>query len=253
MVAPITFGPGIRLGAGVTAGTSTGGGGFTISLADITLPDIFYGLGGYSGSGSWNINVPWTGGYAGSIADAIFFGPASPGVLAQWEAAWASAGYDTNYSYAWNATWGNPLNIATNIDGGLVGWGPYGTALSVAANPVILSTYPVGSTITWQDNTTATIVQIDDNGSYYDIFWDTPKTGDLFPMTLSKTGVVRMRLLPGASPGNQVFIVPVDTTFPTWQTTTPNQVPAVQGVFTLPVTLTPYVPTTQLSDQNDWC
>ena len=148
----------------------------TISLADITSPDIFSGLGVYLGSGSWNINVPFTGNYDGSIADAIEFDFASPGVLAQWEAAWASAGYDTNYSYAWNATWAS-----------------------------------------------------------------------------GQTGVVRMNLIPAAPTGQQIFIVPIDTTFPAWQTTTPNQVPAVQGVFTLPVTLTPYVPATQMGLAGSWC
>jgi hypothetical protein len=148
----------------------------TISLADITLPNIFPGLGVYLGSGSWDINVPWTGNSPGSTVDAIEFNAMYPGVLAQWEAAWASAGYDTNYSYAWNATWAS-----------------------------------------------------------------------------GQTGVVRLRLLPAAYTGQQIFIVPIDTTFPAWQTTTPDQVPAVQGVFTLPVTLTPYVPTTPLGNYGNWC
>ena len=76
------------------------------------------------------------------------------------------------------------LTIATNYDGNLVGWNP--NALSVAVNPAIGTTYTVGSTITWQDNTTAIITQIDDYSPIYiDIFWDTPKTGTLFPITLS--------------------------------------------------------------------
>lgn len=76
------------------------------------------------------------------------------------------------------------LTIATNDGGGLTGWGS--TALAVAYNPVIISTYGVGSTITFYDNTIATIVQIDDyNPLYIDIFWDTPKSGTLFPITLS--------------------------------------------------------------------
>ena len=76
------------------------------------------------------------------------------------------------------------LTIATNDGGGLTGWGP--TALSVAYDPVIISTYGPGSTITWQDSTTATITQIDDYGPIYiDIFWDTTKIGTLFPITLT--------------------------------------------------------------------
>ena len=76
------------------------------------------------------------------------------------------------------------LTIATNDGGGLTGWGS--TALAVTYDPVIISTYGPGSTITWQDNTTATITQIDNYGpTYIDIFWDTPKTGILFPITLT--------------------------------------------------------------------
>ena len=76
------------------------------------------------------------------------------------------------------------LVIPTNDGGGLTGWGS--TALAVAYNPVIISTYGVGSTITFYDNTTATITGIDNYGPLYiDIFWDTPKTGTLFPITLT--------------------------------------------------------------------
>lgn len=77
------------------------------------------------------------------------------------------------------------LTIATNDAGGLTGWAT--TALSVAANPVIISTFAVGSTITFQDSTTATITMFDNYSpvGYIDIFWDTPKTGTLFPITLT--------------------------------------------------------------------
>lgn len=77
-----------------------------------------------------------------------------------------------------------PLVIATNDGGGLGGWNS--NALSIAYNPTVISTYPVGSTITFQDGATATITQWDDYGPIYiDLFWDTPKTGTLFPITLS--------------------------------------------------------------------
>lgn len=77
-----------------------------------------------------------------------------------------------------------PLVIATNDGGGLTGWGS--TALAVVYNPVIISDYTVGSTITFYDDTTATITGIDNySPTYIDIFWDTPKTGTLFPITLS--------------------------------------------------------------------
>jgi hypothetical protein len=76
------------------------------------------------------------------------------------------------------------LVIATNDQGGLGGYSSQ--ALSIAYDPDVISDYPVGSTITWQDGTTATITQWDDYGpTYIDLFWDTPKTGTLFPITLS--------------------------------------------------------------------
>lgn len=75
------------------------------------------------------------------------------------------------------------LGIATNNTDGLTGWDSQ--ALSVAYSPTLISSYPVGSTITFQDGSTATITQWDDYGpSYIDLFWDTPKTGILFPITL---------------------------------------------------------------------
>ena len=79
---------------------------------------------------------------------------------------------------------GGPLVIPLNSDGGTVGYSPQ--AASIPYSATVIATYPVGSTITFQDNTTATITQWDDYGpTYIDIFWDTPKTGTLFPITLS--------------------------------------------------------------------
>jgi hypothetical protein len=78
---------------------------------------------------------------------------------------------------------GSSLTIADDGSGGLVGWSSQ--ALSIAYDANIISTYPVGSTITWQDGSTATITGYDDYGpTYIDIFWDTPKTGTLFPIIL---------------------------------------------------------------------
>ena len=77
-----------------------------------------------------------------------------------------------------------PLTIATNDQGGLTGWSPQ--SLAISYSPTVISDYPVGSTITFQDGSTATIVQWDPYApNYIDLFWDTPKTGTLFPITLS--------------------------------------------------------------------
>ena len=77
-----------------------------------------------------------------------------------------------------------PLVIPLNSDGGTVGYSPQ--AASIPYSATVIATYPVGSTITFQDNTTATITQWDDYGpTYIDIFWNTPKSGTIFPITLS--------------------------------------------------------------------
>ena len=77
-----------------------------------------------------------------------------------------------------------PLIIPTNDGGGLTGWAPGAAAIPYSAT--VIAAYPVGSTITFQDNTTATIVQWDPYApNYIDIFWDNSKTGTIFPITLS--------------------------------------------------------------------
>jgi hypothetical protein len=86
----------------------------------------------------------------------------------------------------WNLTKSRfeSLTIETNDSGGLNGWGS--GALAVAYNPTLISTYPVGSTITFQDGSTASITMYDPYApNYIDIFWDIPKIGTLFPITLS--------------------------------------------------------------------
>jgi len=78
----------------------------------------------------------------------------------------------------------SPLVIPTSDTGGVTGWNPQAAGIPYSAT--VIATYPVGSTITFQDSTTATITQWDDYGpTYIDIFWDTPKVGTIFPITLS--------------------------------------------------------------------
>jgi hypothetical protein len=84
---------------------------------------------------------------------------------------------------------GSALGIATNDAGGNTGYAA--DAMSVSYNPTIIPTYVPGSTITFQDNTVATITQVDDYSPIYiDIFWNTPKTGVLFPITLKTSDYV---------------------------------------------------------------
>ena len=77
-----------------------------------------------------------------------------------------------------------PLVIPLSDTGGVTGWSS--TSAGIPYSATVIATYPVGSTITFQDSTTATITQWDDYGpTYIDIFWDTPKVGTIFPITLS--------------------------------------------------------------------
>ena len=79
---------------------------------------------------------------------------------------------------------GPSLVIPLNDTGGVTGWSS--TSAGIPYSPTVIGTFPVGSTITFQDGSTATITQWDDYGpSYIDIFWNTPKVGTIFPITLS--------------------------------------------------------------------
>lgn len=92
---------------------------------------------------------------------------------------WLSTnGYWTSYG-----AFSSSITIPTNDGGGLTGWS--NGALSVAYNPTLISEYPVGSTIVFQDGSTAIIIGYDPYApNYIDIFWDTPKSGTLFPITI---------------------------------------------------------------------
>ena len=77
-----------------------------------------------------------------------------------------------------------PLVIPLNSDGGTTGWSS--TSASIPYGATIIATYPVGSTITFQDGSTQTIAIWDSYPpNYIDIFWNTPKTGTIFPIALS--------------------------------------------------------------------
>jgi hypothetical protein len=77
-----------------------------------------------------------------------------------------------------------PLVIPLSDTGGVTGWSP--TAAGIPYGATIVATYPVGSTITFQDGSTQTIAGWDSYPpNYIDIFWNTPKAGTIFPITLS--------------------------------------------------------------------
>ena len=84
----------------------------------------------------------------------------------------------------WTLGGSGPLVIPLSDTGGVTGWSS--TSAGIPYSATVIATYPVGSTITFQDSTTATITQWDDYGpTYIDIFWDTPKVGTIFPITLT--------------------------------------------------------------------
>jgi hypothetical protein len=76
------------------------------------------------------------------------------------------------------------LVIPLNSDGGVIGWSP--VSASIPYSPTVIATYPVGSSITFQDGSTSTIDAWDPYpaGGYIDIFWVGNKTGTIFPITL---------------------------------------------------------------------
>jgi hypothetical protein len=66
------------------------------------------------------------------------------------------------------------LVIPLNSDGGVTGWSS--TSASIPYSATVIAAYPVGSTITFQDGSTATIVQWDTLDLFTcDIFWNTPQ------------------------------------------------------------------------------
>jgi hypothetical protein len=79
---------------------------------------------------------------------------------------------------------GGPLVIPLNSDGGTTGWSAVSASIPYSAT--VIATYPVGSTITFQDGSTSTIDQWDPYApNYIDIFWVGNKSGTIFPITLS--------------------------------------------------------------------
>ena len=76
------------------------------------------------------------------------------------------------------------LVIPLSDTGGLTGWSP--TSAGIPYSPTVISQFPVGSIITFQDSTTSTIDAWDPYApTYIDIFWVGNKTGNIFPITLT--------------------------------------------------------------------
>ena len=91
-------------------------------------------------------------------------------------------GYWTSYG-----EFSSSITIATNAGEGLTGFnvGGLAVAFAILSNPAIGTTYPIGSTIIFQNGESRTFVGYDDYGAQYDVFYDSPiSTGTLFPITI---------------------------------------------------------------------
>lgn len=128
---------------------------------------------------------------------------------------------------------GSTLTIATNDVGGTGGWGP--TALAVAYDANIISTYTAGSTITFSNGDVRTITQLDDYGpTYIDIFWDTSTTSTpLFPITLTTSNYVEPVIAPVWTFGGDGALEFPDNTVQTTAYVAENNATKVTGTWTV--------------------
>lgn len=128
---------------------------------------------------------------------------------------------------------GSTLTIVTNDSGGTGGWGP--TALAVAYDANIISTYTAGSTITFSNGDVRTITQLDDYGpTYIDIFWDTSTTSTpLFPITLTTSNYVEPVIAPVWTFGGDGALEFPDNTVQTTAYVAENNATKVTGTWTV--------------------
>jgi hypothetical protein len=127
------------------------------------------------------------------------------------------------------------LNIATNSDGGLNGFSEGGQAIafSISPNPAVGTTYPIGSTITFQNGEVRTLTDIGDYGVYYDVFYDSPiSSTTLFPIIICPPGYTLPTPTPTNTPTNTITPTntPTNTITPTnTQTPTTTVTPTSSG------------------------
>ena len=168
----------IRLGAGITVGTGIIIGDTAVPPSTVIVQPWYITNEGQFGahvaalgSGSWLVSVGAT------LAESMYFEAATGSTLADWTAKFSAAGFNTDYSYAWNATW---------------------------------------------DSGQTTVVR----------------------MAIGATGTT-------TGDPNLMKVIPIDTGITGWETSDPYTTPAgAPGVYSLPVTFTPYSPTVQMG--NSW-
>ena len=126
-------GSGVTLQANGPANIMIASPGFAIALTDITNPDIFYTLGVYLGSGSWQVQNPSPDSTAPNTGCAMYFYADTP-LLDTFTAVWVRLGYNTNSAYAFNARWASGQNTTVRLAYG--SGGTYGPPNQVNIVPV---------------------------------------------------------------------------------------------------------------------
>jgi hypothetical protein len=142
-------GAGVTIQANGPANISISVPGFNIGLGDITNPGIFYSLGTYLGSGSWQVQNPAPGGYPPNAGCAMYFYADTP-TLNVISAVWARLGYDPNSAYAFNARWASGQNTTVRL--------AYGTGGTSSGNPTQVDIVPIDTGfIGWQSTDPFTV------------------------------------------------------------------------------------------------
>jgi len=168
----------IQVGAGITMGSGIVLGDTAVPPSTVVVqPWYITNEGSHGphvaslGGGSWLVSVGAT------LSENLYFEAATLGTLTDWTSRFSAAGFNTDYSYAWNAVWASGQTTVVRM--------------------------AIGATGT--------------------------TTGDV----------------------NLMQVIPVDTSITGWETSNPSTTPAgAPGVYSLPVTFTPYSPTTQMG--NTW-
>jgi hypothetical protein len=108
---------------------------------------------GFSGGGVAYVGNPtvfesWTVDPGTTIASAIYFEATGQSTLDIWLAKFSNAGFDINYTYAYNATWGagsTTVNTVVRVGVGINGTG--------TGDPNLMKIIPIDTTVTgWQTN-----------------------------------------------------------------------------------------------------
>ena len=99
---------------------------------------------GFSGSGIAYVGNPptldrWIVDPGTTISSAIYFEATGSPTLADWYAKFSNAGFDSNYTYAWNATWATGGTTVVRMGIGINGTG--------TGDPNLMKIIPIDTTV----------------------------------------------------------------------------------------------------------